>query len=485
MERESDGVKKNSRARKSLEIGAGRGGAGMPGRSISSSESGLRGLYRLQVKEIWNFVLRQPASFWAIAGYLFIEYVRPQAIYSAIYAWPLAEVMLMISVIALVVEGKITRQFNVADGGLMLFGAVVFLSASLAWDPGQAFGNLKVVLSWFIVYYLVTNLVDTEGRFLVFMLSFLLYSLKMSQHATRSWAGVGFGFRKWGVTGAPGWFQNSGEFAVQMAIFIPLAVFFILGLRKYWKPWKTWLMWVLPATGILGVIASSSRGGQLGVAAVVLVMAAKSRKKVKAVSAVIVVALAAYAFMPEAQIERWETAGEDGTSQARITYWENGLEIMNDRPVFGVGHDNWLPYYRRYYDPEAGQVPHSIYIEAGTELGYLGLFAFLLLAGLTFLLNYRTRRMALRCRGDPSFLHYISHGLDVALVGFMVSGAFVTVLWYPFFWINLAMTSALYNVTRKKYRETREAAVRRPEEGGAETWPTAPLAGRQPLSEHA
>lgn len=425
-----------------------------PAESSELYGDGITPLYRLSVRGIWNFLVDQPISFWLVCTYLFIEYVRPQQIYGAIFDLPLGDVTLALALGALVLEGKWTRRFNLADAGLIFFGALVFASASFAWDSGYAFSGIKIVLNWVLVYYLITNLVDTEGRFLVFMLSFLLYSLKMAQHATRSWAGVGFSFRDWGATGAPGWFQNSGEFAIQMTIFIPLAVYFILALARHWERWKVWLMWLMPTAGVIGVLASSSRGGQLGVAAVVLVMAAKSQKKFKAVAAVLLVAVSAYALMPEAQRERFTEMGEDRTSQTRLTYWGHGLEIMNDRPVLGIGHDNWLPYYQTYYDPDAGQVPHSIYIEAGTELGYTGLFAFLLLAGFTFLLNHRTRRMSLRCRGDPSFLYYMAHGLDVALVGFMVSGAFVTVLYYPYFWINLAMTSALYTVARRKLRAT-------------------------------
>jgi hypothetical protein len=52
----------------------------------------------------------------------------------------------------------------------------------------------------------------------------------------------------------------------------------------------------------------------------------------------------------------------------------------------------------------------------------------------------------------------MAHGLDGALIGFLVGGFFVTVLYYPFFWINLAMTVALYNVTSKQVMAARASA---------------------------
>jgi hypothetical protein len=50
----------------------------------------------------------------------------------------------------------------------------------------------------------------------------------------------------------------------------------------------------------------------------------------------------------------------------------------------------------------------------------------------------------------------MAFGFDGALIGYLITGFFVTVLYYPFFWINLAMTVSLHNVT-----ELRSAQIRR------------------------
>jgi O-antigen ligase len=126
--------------------------------------------------------------------------------------------------------------------------------------------------------------------------------------------------------------------------------------------------------------------------------------------------------------------------------------------VFGIGYGNWIPYYRSRYDPE-GQVVHNIYLEAGTEMGYIGFF--LLLFGLTsvFVINYRTRRIAVQLGGDGEFFVSIAYGLDAGLFGFMVAGFFVTVLYYPFFWIQLALTVALHTAAVNTRRKLRKAGV--------------------------
>src|SRR5690606_5515781 len=103
----------------------------------------------------------------------------------------------------------------------------------------------------------------------------------------------------------------------------------------------------------------------------------------------------------------------------------------------------WLPYYRTYYNPVA-ELPHNIFIEAGAELGYMGLLAFLALIGGTFVTNARSRRLARHAGEWGPFLRSTAYGLDAALVGYLVAGFFVTVLYYPFFWMNLSFTAATY-----------------------------------------
>jgi len=119
--------------------------------------------------------------------------------------------------------------------------------------------------------------------------------------------------------------------------------------------------------------------------------------------------------------------------------------------MLGIGYANWADYYRKFVNPR-GQLPHNIFVQAASELGYTGLLAFLLLIAYTFVVNARTRKLARRLP-QSDFLFGMANGLDGALVGYLVSGFFVTVLYYPFFWINLAMTVALHKATKHELRQ--------------------------------
>ena len=132
-------------------------------------------------------------------------------------------------------------------------------------------------------------------------------------------------------------------------------------------------------------------------------------------------------------------------------------------PVLGIGYGNWLTYYSAHYvdtraawyDPAGRvQLPHNIFIHCMAELGYVGLGVFLVLIIVTLRLNHQTRRLARAGPGASNgFAIELAYGLDGAMISFLVCGSFVTVLYYPFFWINLAFTVALNSIALRRSKE--------------------------------
>jgi len=417
-------------------------------------------LLYLQVSDLWAAAKSQPLSVWAIIIYFLFEYVRPQTIYPAIDFIPWAEGALAATIILYSLEGMKARRLIGLDGLLGLFSLVLLLSSLTAVYPSASFAAFKVYVNWVLVYVFLTLIVDTRTKYLLFYIAFLLYSLKMSQHGTRTFISRGFSFASWGATGAPGWFQNSGEFAIQMCIFLPLSYYFARGVRHRVQKWKYWLLMIMPGTALISLIASSSRGGQLGGACVILFMILQSRHRVRGIVVAILVLAAMWQIMPVPQKERFNTMGSDKTSVSRLTYWRRGRDIADDFPLLGIGYNNWMPYYTTHYGE--GQLPHNIFIQAGAELGYSGLAAFFLMLVGTFVTNFKTRKLLSRIGDDDwaPLLRTMAFGLDAALVGFVASGFFVTVLYYPFFWVNLAMTATLYLVVLRELRRKQSRSTR-------------------------
>ena len=412
-------------------------------------------LYELKFDSLWRAFRDQGGIFWLASFYLFLEYVRPQSIYPWLQIIPWAQITIIIIGMRFLVENKEPIVSSVANKLLVIFVLVVIASSYFAIWPEKSWENINVMLSWFVIYFLLVNIINSEERFILFFVFFLLFSFKMSQHGFRTWMGRGFSFEGWGASGAPGWFQNSGEFGVQMCIFVPMAFTFYLGLRKNWGRIKKAFFLILPITGVGAIIASSSRGAVIGFAAVCLSFAINTKQRFRSLILVVIVLVGGILVAPQGFIDRFDTIGTDITSRQRITYWAAGKDVISDYPWLGVGYSNWQTYYStniyRFKTAEGlhrTQKIHNIFLQLGTELGIVGLTIYLLMMISAFNINRATRRIA--ARTGNIFFHWISIGLDSALTGYLVSGLFVSIVYYPFFWINLIFVVSLNNIAKQE-----------------------------------
>lgn len=409
-------------------------------------------LLSLQPRALFRAARHFPASFWALFAYVFFEYVRPQSAYPSIDVLPFARLALLSSVSLAVIQGGGVRRLALIDYLMFSYTAVVLLSLTTALDLASGLENLGLWFDWLMVYWAIATTVNTHARFLVLMSSWLLWNLKMSSFAVRFWASIGFSFEDWGVSGGPGWFRNSGEFGIEMCVFFPLSLYFALGVWRFVSKRVFIALLALPASAAIGAVASSSRGALLGIAAVALWMLARSKYKLRAFLSVVPFLIIFFAVIPPEQMERLNASGADETSLSRLTYWRHGIEMANEHPIFGVGYAGWIVYYRSHYSGR-NQLSHNIFIQCLSELGYVGLAALLALIVGSFVVNQRTRRAA-RILGPPGeFAYHMAWGLDGALIGFMVSGFFVTVLYYPYLWVNLGFTAALHLTVSRVARE--------------------------------
>jgi putative inorganic carbon (hco3(-)) transporter len=145
-----------------------------------------------------------------------------------------------------------------------------------------------------------------------------------------------------------------------------------------------------------------------------------------------------------------------------------------DHPLMGVGPGNfgvWFPdYYLQYGSKSAGnmwgRVAHSLYFTLLPELGITGVLLFVGLLWHNFkdhkylaALDRRKEEMLSASslslqdqdaiRGAIRKLHFLSLGYSGALIGYLVTGAFIAVLWYGYFWTLTAFWVATANAGRK------------------------------------
>lgn len=396
---------------------------------------------------MWGLLKGQPYCFFAALVYLVFEYVRPQSIYPWLDILPWEKLAILSGLAAILPELRRRGFTRSPETGLLAaFTIVLLISVALSDYPGEFFNHWDLFVPWLFIYVLIINSITTRERFFLFLMLFLLCTFKMSQHGFRTWMESGFGFSSWGVSGAPGFFQNSGEVGIQMCIYLPLSVCCCLALYKKMNGIYRWVMLSMPPTAAATIIASNSRGAMIAAVVVLLYFALTSQRRwtILAVSAAVV--WLGVMVLPEQSWDRFNDMGTDETSQARLLYWTKGVLIMQQHPFFGVGFANWTRYFAAHWASEVHffkgiELPHNIFVQAGAELGVTGLLIYVAMIVYTFVINARTRAIA-KQRGFE-FERWVSLGLDGGMIGYLVSAQFISVLYYPYFWVGMAMTVAL------------------------------------------
>lgn len=438
----------------------------------------------LHWRTLWRAYARTPWSFRLLCVYMFFEYVRPQSIYTVIAGPPYSLISIVGAFVAMLAEGRRPQLPVPLAISVGVFSAVMVSSALAAVYPAAAVAELQLYGNWLLLILIISGSVTNERKWFLFLVAFLLFSLKMSQHGFLSWVKRGFAFTTWGVTGGPGWFQNSGEFALQMGIFVPLSVSTYFALRESFPRWLRTAWWFLPVSAVGSIIASSSRGGLLAVIVIAFVAVLRTKYRIRALAALIVGLPLMWLIVPEGFRARFDTAGSDVTSQARLRFWKNGMAMASERPALGVGPGNWIPYYREHFlvpgdtlnrfDDQGRllvQPAHNSFVEIASQLGYTGLLSFLLVLGSVFLVNARTRRIASRIGPPGELLRRTASSLDDGVIVFCVAGFFMSVALYPFIWVQVAMTAAVHTATIE---------LRRRSTAGSPMQRTVPVATSRP-----
>jgi putative inorganic carbon (HCO3(-)) transporter len=414
----------------------------------------MEAFYRLQLGGMWSAFWKEHFSFWMICGYLLAEYVRPQSIMPSLDVLPWGKVFLIGSLLGLVADRNRKWVSDPANLLMTLFLAVILVSSAFAEYPSVSWLHWFDFFGWYVIYFLIISIVTTERRLFIFLALFLLASFKLSFFGARTWAMRGFSFTSWGLMGPPGFFQNSGELSIQMLMFAPVAYQVALFLKPYISKLKYWFLLLMPLTAGMTVMGASSRGSQVGLVYQVYRSLLKGRLSIRTFIIVAVVAGAAWSLFPEEQKARFSSVGEDTTSQQRILYWKRGLEMIQAHPVLGVGFYNFAPYFADHYPQDmlygAAQLPHNIFVQVGTDTGLLGLGLFGLILYRNFRCCREVQRLVAAPKPEAAFTSTVAKGLAISMWGFIIAGQFVTVTYYPFPWINLAMSVALLNIVKRQ-----------------------------------
>jgi hypothetical protein len=268
--------------------------------------------------------------------------------------------------------------------------------------------------------------------------------------------------------GPGGFVGDENDVALSILTFMPLAFFSLLTA-------STARAKALFAAAVIlmvaGVIASHSRGGFVGLVAVIggCLLFSPRRGLGLAIGAVLL--LVGAAFVPDAYWAEMATIAVDaesdvGTGAHRMRMWGIAIDIFWANPLLGVGLNNYPFNVGHYMSAELlekegrsymGTAAHSVYFTILSEVGAIGS---LLVAAIVYYSVKSARGILAAVRkmeavpapnaGQRAVLLEIkglAYGLLVGMIGYGVSGVFLTAFVYPHFWYVVALIVAIAKVT--------------------------------------
>lgn len=344
-----------------------------------------------------------------------------------------------------------TTPFAAITAGATLISLVLTRDKlKMTWDP-PVIALLVLVLWMCISTVIAIDPVDSWDQLLKVLKIDLMVVVAMAALQTRKqlegfiWVNIlsigYFGFkggiftiltggseRVWGPAGT--FIEDNNELAVALVITIPM-MYFLRAVAT--RPAVRHGLLVLMLLCALAALGTQSRGALLAISAMGLFLWFRLKRKVVTGLTITAVAAALIAFMPASWDERMgtiQTFEQDASANARLLSWQMTINLARDRPWGG----GFAIYTREIYDkylPESthNQVAHSIYFSMLGEHGYVGLFIYVLMLGLSFRLAGKIRRTALL---DPAtaWVHLLAGMCQVSILGFAVGGAFLSLAYF-------------------------------------------------------
>jgi probable O-glycosylation ligase (exosortase A-associated) len=410
---------------------------------------------RRESSQIYSF------PFILVLAYFFVDYGRPQDWFSPLGAIRPSMIVMGTSALVLVLSGRMS--FPPLVRLVLVYLALMALMVPFAVNHRLAFNKtwefLILILGALLPIVAFTDSIERLEKLIGFYVwihvPLALFSL------THKGTGVG------------SFLTDENDFALAMNIALPYAVALLILAKSVARR-----LFLLAAITLFlaAIVATASRGGFIGLVSVAVMLWFRSRRKLRGLVGVVCLA---FVFVLVSRslttigrdgqtASYWDrmmtidSAAEEGdTGKTRLEMWAIGWNMFKDNPILGVGPGNY-PHRAAEYETEYmtghgrhawGRVAHSVYFTLLPESGLAGTLVFVSI----IVLGWHSRRQVQkRCRqvarhptvGDSgadkaTTLGQFAAAMDVALVTFLVTGVFLSVLYYPHVWLLTAMTATL------------------------------------------
>jgi len=384
--------------------------------------------------------------FIVVISYFIVEYGRPHDWLPPLRA---AHPGILIFGLAILTMLVVRPTFNKSFFYILLFFLVMVIGVPFATNRFYAysttFGFATLIFGAILP---IISYVNTYEKLRILIWLWILIHISLAIYGVLN-NGVGVGY----------FIQDENDLCLAINIAIPYAIYMFMSVdsRK-----KKLILIVAIIMFLATVVSTLSRGGFIGLLAIGGMFWLKLPRKMAATIILIISVLVMWWATPSSYWEEMQTiessTNKDDTGHERLYLWGVAWKMFLDNPIIGVGPSNF-PYNNEFYESQEekrmgrhiwGKASHSLYFTLLPELGLIGTFIFfyLVLLGIKERKTLRNKYQEIIQNNNVNeddknklkFIRDMSIAIDIALVTFLVSGAFLTVLYYPHFWVLIAFS---------------------------------------------
>lgn len=403
------------------------------------------------------FIFKRP--YIGILLWCWLGYMNPHKLsWGFAHDFPFAQIVALVILFSLLLaktEKKIPANRETLVLGVFIvwmFVTTIFsLYPELAWAQWDKVW--KIQLMTFVTIIVMNEKKYVHAMVWVIALSLGFYGFKGGIFTILT----GGGYAVYGPSGT--FIYGNNEIGLALIMTIPLIRYLQLNTTDFFI--KRGLMTAMFLC-VVSVIGTQSRGALVGLAAMGLVLILKSRNKFPLLLSLLVVVPLIISFMPDTWHSRMATIDDsevDASVMGRFNAWGMAFNLARSE-LLGGGFEAFQRPTFWLYGPNPNKVhdAHSIYFEVLGEHGFIGLFLFLLLGLFTLLTCSKLIR---KCRDIEEFqwMRDLMAMLQVSLVGYAASGAFLGLAYFDLYYNLIAIVIICHKLVNDKLKEEHGKSV--------------------------
>lgn len=399
----------------------------------------------------------QPFVYWLLFVYFFLEYGRPQDYVQAFGLIKPGLIVTLILLFAWLSKGDKSSLWQPPINYVILFICAAGFSTLYAVNNYHAFRATQLLFLYLAGAILPgIMLINTYPRLQSLIKFWMLLHVFVAIMALQN-----------GGRGPGSFLEDENDLALTLNMVVPYLWF--MSQSPDTKGIKRFYYFLAACVVIAGVVVTASRGGFLGLVAVIGGIIVFSPKRLRNFAVVTLVCVVGYLMIPESYKKEVASISdtENGTRNDRIYSWKMGWRMFLANPVVGVGANNY-PWNVHIYEMQAfgdgtgeikmhgGRAAHSVYFTLLPELGMVGTLIYLLLLFKSFKELARLAKIDKdleRNSAELINLSLMARAMMVAMATFLVTGTFISVLYYPQLWYLAGFIAILSNVAKKVHVE--------------------------------